>query len=680
VNKITSFRTFLPLDYYHLPFCAPDDGPVMDNQNLGQLLAGDRIQSSPYYLLMRKDMYCEQVCVSDLGREDEQTPVLVPVTPNPTAMAIRKTYHNNWILDDLAAASKIEDDEKVTTRYWQGFPIGFISYSSRKAYIYNHVNIEIMYHQVEGTGTGTAGNSQYRVVRFIVQPFSIKHDFEPNTGDKDMDSDESYLPKRAKIINPIASCRMDSNTRSAKREHTNYFMVTAPTQQSQPAGGKVLFTYDVIWIENEGVEWASRWDIYRTMDDAIPARVRWYSVFNSAVLCLVLLTLIVTALVCCCRKERNQYNSLATHDDEEVAEGQHVDHVHQGWIKVRGDVFRPPTFSPMFFAVICATGAQLLCTTFFVVLLAAFGFWGPPRRGSLLMGALYSFVTMGIVAGYVSARLCKTFKIGNWQRTTTLTAFGFPGLIFGTFICMSMIEQYYQSTKAIPFTIQLFLILLWSFVAMPLVFLGANFGNKCGPIAFPFGPVDNVPRPPPHARPWYLSVVIFLLRVIFFDVLSFGAIFLEFYYMMASVWMGYYYIDFGFLLLVLLIAASTCAFTAIVITYFRLRREDYRWWWSSLTTSGAIGAYAFLYSVVYFRQLEATDLGTYCIYFGSMALVSLGLAAMMGFVGVWTSLWFTKRMYSSLKRDQPNLVESCTELAEHNPSSKDDERDLPGLD
>jgi transmembrane 9 superfamily protein 2/4 len=116
-----------------------------------------------------------------------------------------------------------------------------------------------MYHQVEGTGTGTAGNSQYRVVRFIVQPFSIKHDFEPNTGDKDMDSDESsYLPKRAKIIHPIATCRMDSNTRSAKRENTNYYMVTAPTQQSQPTGGKVLFTYDVIWIENEGVEWASR--------------------------------------------------------------------------------------------------------------------------------------------------------------------------------------------------------------------------------------------------------------------------------------------------------------------------------------------------------------------------------------------------------------------------------------
>jgi hypothetical protein len=73
------------------------------------------------------------------------TPVLAPVIPNPTAMAIHKTYHNNWILDDLAEASKIEDDKKVTPRYRQGFPIGFISYNSGKAYIYNHVNIEIMY-------------------------------------------------------------------------------------------------------------------------------------------------------------------------------------------------------------------------------------------------------------------------------------------------------------------------------------------------------------------------------------------------------------------------------------------------------------------------------------------------------------------------------------------------------
>jgi transmembrane 9 superfamily protein 2/4 len=396
-------------------------------------------------------------------------------------------------------------------------------------------------------------------------------------------------------------------------------------------------------------------------------------VYNSARVCILLLTLIATALVCCFRKERNQYNSLAT--DEEGAE--QVD--RQGWIAIRGDVFRPPTFLPMFFAVICGTGAQLLCTTFLVVLLSAFGFLGPPHRGRLLTVALLMFASMGIVAGYVSARLCKTFKIRNWKRATTLTAVGFPGLIFGTFVFINMIERYYHSTKAVWFATLVILVLLWFCMMTPLVFLGASFGNKCGPISFPFEPVDGDPRAPPQARPWCLSVFFLLLRVTCFDILPFGAIYVEFYYMMSSVWRGNYYIVFGFLLLVLLITAATCAFTAIVITYFRLRREDYRWWWSSLTTSGAIGAYTFLYSFVYFKQLEATDLGAYCIFFGSMAVVSLGLAAMMGFVGVWSSLWFTRRMYSSLKRDRPNLVESCTELADHNPSSKDDERDWPGL-
>ena len=33
----------MPLDYYFLPFCLPDGGPEMDNENLGEFLAGDRI-------------------------------------------------------------------------------------------------------------------------------------------------------------------------------------------------------------------------------------------------------------------------------------------------------------------------------------------------------------------------------------------------------------------------------------------------------------------------------------------------------------------------------------------------------------------------------------------------------------------------------------------------------------
>jgi transmembrane 9 superfamily protein 2/4 len=104
---MTSSKTLLPIDYYRLPFCAPLDGPKMDNENLGEFLAGDRIESSPYYLLMKKDMYCEQLCISNMGRGFQRG-----TAPNKAIRAIRKNYHNNWIVDNLSAASKVEDDAR----------------------------------------------------------------------------------------------------------------------------------------------------------------------------------------------------------------------------------------------------------------------------------------------------------------------------------------------------------------------------------------------------------------------------------------------------------------------------------------------------------------------------------------------------------------------------------------
>ena len=101
VNKLTSERTLLPMDYYDLPFCR-DYVVQMKNQNLGQFLSGDSIKSSPYRINMMEDMYCEQLCISDLGA-------------NAMTRAIRNKYHHNWLVDNLPAASKMEDDTTVTT-------------------------------------------------------------------------------------------------------------------------------------------------------------------------------------------------------------------------------------------------------------------------------------------------------------------------------------------------------------------------------------------------------------------------------------------------------------------------------------------------------------------------------------------------------------------------------------
>lgn len=625
VNKMTSPKTLLPVDYYKLPFCQPQNGPKMDNENLGEFLAGDRIETSPYRLQMKKDMYCEQLCVSNVGRGEQRG-----VSPNKVVRAIRKNYHNNWITDNLSAASKVEDDTTITTRYWQGFPIGFVASDTKKAYIHNHVNIELMYHAIE------TEVDKYRIVRFTVEPFSVKHDFEPAEDDDDNNNGEEGSFTVAKINNPIASCKPNSK----KKVHTDYNMITADGREPQLASGKVLFTYDVSWIENKELHWASRWDIYLSMDNAIPAKVHWLSIANSLVIVFVLSAMIAAILVRNLRRDFARYNKLAT--DEEKAE----DLEEFGWKLVHADVFRPPSFSPLLLAVACGTGAQILCMSFLTIIFSSMGFLSPANRGALLMAELLLYVMMGGIAGYVTARLYKTFKGKSWQRATTLTALGFPGVAFALFFLMDLLAVTQGSTDAVPFTTMVVLLVLWFGISTPLVFFGAYFGYKQDAIEFPVN-TSSIPRQIPD-QPWFMGIP-FTLAI--GGILPFGACFVELYFILASVWMDQYYYVFGFLLLVYFILIITCAEITVLFCYFQLCGENYHWWWRSFCTSGSTALYVFFYSFVYFKQLEANSFATYVLYFGYMGLVSFGLFIMTGSIGVFSSLWFNKTIYSSIKID-----------------------------
>ena len=50
VNKLTSTKTQLPYEFYSLPFCLPTK-KVATTENLGEVLAGDVIENSPYQVL-----------------------------------------------------------------------------------------------------------------------------------------------------------------------------------------------------------------------------------------------------------------------------------------------------------------------------------------------------------------------------------------------------------------------------------------------------------------------------------------------------------------------------------------------------------------------------------------------------------------------------------------------------
>jgi transmembrane 9 superfamily protein 2/4 len=628
---MTSTKTLLPIDYYRLPFCQPAGGPEMDNENLGEFLAGDRIESSPYVMEMKKEVYCNQLCVSNLGRGEVRG-----MAPNKVVKAIRREYHNNWIVDNLPAGSKVEDDQNESTKYWQGFPVGFIADEDSMAYVHNHVNIEIMYHPVENEV------EKYRVVRFTIEPFSIKHDFDAIVdGDEDFTKGDDDVPrKEAEVIikNPIPSCKPD--TSASELAHTSYEMVTEQSREPQPASGQVLFTYDIHWVPNDDLKWASRWDIYLNMNNSISARLHWVSICDSLVIICVLSAMIITILLKNLRQDLARYNRIPT--DEEKAD----ELEERGWKLVHADVFRPPSFSPLMLSVACGNGAQLLCMTFWTIIFSAFGFLSPARRGALLMAELLFFVLMGIVSGYVTARMYKTFKGKAWQYATLCTALGFPGLCFCLFFVMDLMAWSYGSSDAVPFTTILVLLMLWFGISTPLVFLGAYYGYKHDAIEFPVK-TSSIPRQIPD-QPWFMG---FPFTVMIGGILPFGACFVELYFILASVWMDYYYYVFGFLLLVYFILIITSAEITLLFNYFQLCNEDYHWWWRSFGTAGSNAIYVFLYSFVYFQQLEANSLTTYVLYFGYMGLASLALFLMTGFIGVSSSFLFNKAIFASVKFD-----------------------------
>jgi len=262
----------------------------------------------------------------------------------------------------------------------------------------------------------------------------------------------------------------------------------------------------------------------------------------------------------------------------------------------------------------------------------------------LLMAELLFFVLMGAVAGYVTSRLYKTFKGKAWQNATLCTALGFPGLAFIAFFLMDIMAWAEGSTDAVPFTTILVLLVLWFGISTPLVFVGAYFGYKQEPIDFPVK-TSQIPRQIPD-QPWFMGIP---FTMMIGGILPFGSCFVELYFILASVWMEYYYYVFGFLLLVFVILVITCAEITLLFNYFQLCNEDYHWWWRSFGTAGSTAIYVFFYSIIYFQQLESNIFSTYVLYFGYMALASLGLFLMTGCVGVFfqfvlqqSHLWITE--------------------------------------
>ena len=152
VNKIESVHTQLAFEYYSLPFCEPDKVKEK-HENLGEVLAGDRLASSLYELNARSSEYCKVLCRRVYTAKEGQE----------FAAKIKEEYTVDWVLDNLPAAVRLfAQGDKSDVYYEREFPLGL---SARAAqYLYNHIRFTVKYNPNEDV-------DGIRIVGFEVEPF-----------------------------------------------------------------------------------------------------------------------------------------------------------------------------------------------------------------------------------------------------------------------------------------------------------------------------------------------------------------------------------------------------------------------------------------------------------------------------------------------------------------------------
>jgi len=385
-------------------------------------------------------------------------------------------------------------------------------------------------------------------------------------------------------------------------------------------------------FKESDIKWASRWDSYLLMTDD---QIHWFSIVNSLMIVLFLSGMVAMIMLRTLYRDISKYNQLET--QEEAQE-------ETGWKLVHGDVFRPPANSD-WLCVYVGTGVQFFGMMLVTMVFAVLGFLSPSNRGGLMTAMLLLWVFMGLLAGYSSSRLYKLFKGSEWKNITLRTAFTFPGSVFAIFFFLNILIWGQKSSGAVPFTTMFALVLLWFGISVPLVFVGSFLGFKKPAIEDPVK-TNKIPRQVPE-QAWYMNPI---FSILIGGILPFGAVFIELFFILTSIWLHQFYYIFGFLFLVFLILIVTCAEISIVLCYFQLCSEDYLWWWRSYLTSGSSALYLFLYATFYFfTKLEITKFVSAVLYFGYMLIVSYSFFALTGTIGFYACFMFTRLIYSSVK-------------------------------
>lgn len=328
-------------------------------------------------------------------------------------------------------------------------------------------------------------------------------------------------------------------------------------------------------------------------------------------------------------------------------ENEDLDIEDSGWKMVHADCFRPPEHGKLFLAVLLGSGAQLLGMALGSVLLALAGMVTPENRGVALNLLLALYVLMSFLNGHVSLFFYRSWGGVHFKRAILLAGTLLPTVVFGIYGLQNALSAAYHSTTAVSFLSILKLVAIWLCLSFPLVVLGALSGLR-RPAYEPPVATSAIPREIPP-QPWYIRR---LPLILVGGLVPFGVIFVELYFFLSSVWMGYGYYLFGFLFAVLLILLVTTSEISIVLTYSLLCAENYHWWWMSFLAPASSGVYALAFSVYYL--VVAFNLDNVLVVVesvGYLLILSVVFSLLTGCVGFFASFLFVNALFGSVKVD-----------------------------
>ncbi|XP_053735845.1 transmembrane 9 superfamily member 2 isoform X2 [Synchiropus splendidus] len=601
VNRLDSVESVLPYEYDVFDFCK-DEEERRPSENLGQVLFGERIESSPYKFNFNEEVKCKKVCQKKYAKDSQQDATKLDFLK----MGMQLNYQHHWIVDNMPVTwcYDVEDNQKYCN---PGFPIGCLVgddgrpkdacvinsdfHKKSTFYVFNHVDLKITYHNGDKDGWRGA-----RLVAATMEPKSIEH-----TDEQKLDCEKATpMEIPVKFENDV----------------------------------QIIYTYSVTFVENTEIKWASRWDYILV---SMPhTNIQWFSIMNSLVIVLFLSGMVAMIMLRTLHKDIARYNQVDQEDAQEES----------GWKQVHGDVFRPPR-KGMLLSVFVGQGTQIFIMTFITLFLACLGFLSPANRGALMTCSVVLWVLLGTPAGYVSARLYKTFGGEKWKSNVLLTALLCPGVVFADFFLMNLILWVEGSSAAIPFGTLVAILALWFGISVPLTFVGAYFGFKKPPIEQPVR-TNQIPRQIPEQSFFTKPIP----GIVMGGILPFGCIFIQLFFILNSIWSHQMYYMFGFLFLVFIILLITCSEATILLCYFHLCAEDYHWWWRSFLTSGFTAVYLFVYAVHYFySKLQIIGAASTILYFGYTMIMVLIFFLFTGTIGFFACFWFVNKIYSVVKVD-----------------------------